>query len=54
MNLQRSLDRQYFLEALLMNDSSNPKAGETRDVDVEIYVSTFTANVHWSSITAIN
>ncbi|MPM08135.1 hypothetical protein SDC9_54447 [bioreactor metagenome] len=32
---------------------SDPKAGETRDVDVEIYVDTFTANVHWSSMTAI-
>ena len=33
---------------------SDPKAGETRNIDVEIYVDTFTANVHWSSMTAIN
>lgn len=33
---------------------SNPKAGETRNVDVEIYVDTFTANVHWSSMTALS
>lgn len=33
---------------------SDPKAGETRNVDVEIYVNTFTANVHWSSMTALN
>jgi hypothetical protein len=33
---------------------SNPKAGESRDVDVEIRVNTFTANVHWSSMTAFN
>ncbi|NCB52751.1 MAG: copper amine oxidase N-terminal domain-containing protein [Clostridia bacterium] len=32
---------------------SDPKAGETRNIDVEIYVNTFTANVHWSSMTAI-
>ena len=33
---------------------SDPKAGEIRDVDVEIRVNTFTANVHWSSMTALN
>ncbi len=33
---------------------SDPKAGEIRDVDVEIRVNTFTANVHWSSMTAFN
>jgi len=33
---------------------SNPKAGETREVDVEIYVNTFTSNVHWSSMTALD
>ena len=32
---------------------SDPKAGETRNIDVEIYVNTFSANVHWSSMTAI-
>jgi len=32
---------------------SDPKAGETRNVDVEIYVNTFTANVHWSEMTAL-
>lgn len=31
----------------------NPKAGETRDIDVEIYVNTFTANVYWEEITAL-
>ena len=33
---------------------SDPKAGEIRDVDVEIRVNTFTANVHWSNMTALN
>lgn len=33
---------------------NDPKAGETRNVDVEIYVNTFTANIHWSSMTALN
>ena len=33
---------------------SDPKAGETRNVDVEIYVNTFTANIHWSSMTALH
>ena len=33
---------------------SNPTAGETRNVDVEIYVNTFTANVHWSSMIALS
>lgn len=33
---------------------TDPKAGETREIDVEIRVNTFTANVHWSSMTAIN
>lgn len=32
---------------------SDPKAGETRNIDVEIYVNTFSKNVHWSSMTAI-
>ncbi len=32
---------------------SNPKAGETRDVDVEIYVNTYTADVHWDEMTAL-
>jgi hypothetical protein len=32
---------------------SNPKAGETRDIDVEIYVNTFTSDVHWSSLVAL-
>lgn len=32
---------------------SDPKAGETRNIDVEIYVNTFSANVHWSSMTAV-
>jgi hypothetical protein len=32
---------------------SDPKSGETRNVDVEIYVNTFTANVHWSEMTAL-
>ena len=29
-----------------------PKAGETREIDVEIRVNTFTANVYWSEMTA--
>lgn len=29
---------------------SNPKAGETRKIDVEIYVNTFTKEVHWSEM----
>lgn len=33
---------------------SAPKAGEIRDVDVEIRVNTFTENVHWSSMTALH
>lgn len=33
---------------------SNPKAGEIRDIDVEIRVNTFTNNVHWSSMTALD
>jgi hypothetical protein len=33
---------------------SDPKTGETRNVDVEIYVNTFTANVHWSSMISLN
>lgn len=32
---------------------SNPKAGESYDVDVEIYVNTFTSNVHWSEMTSL-
>jgi len=32
---------------------SNPKAGETRDIDVEICVNTFTPDVHWSEMTAL-
>ncbi|MBP1737500.1 MAG: Protease inhibitor precursor [Oscillospiraceae bacterium] len=32
---------------------SDPKAGETRDIDVEIYVNTFTANVYWNEMTAL-
>ena len=32
---------------------SNPKAGETRDIDVEICVNTFTSDVHWSEMTAL-
>jgi len=32
---------------------SNPKAGESRDVDVEIRVDTFTSNVYWSVMTAL-
>jgi hypothetical protein len=33
---------------------ADPKAGEIRDVDVEIRVNTFTENVHWSSMTALH
>ena len=33
---------------------SDPKAGEARDIDVEIRVNTFTSNVHWSSMTALD
>lgn|GEM_PF-946100 len=33
---------------------TDPKAGETCDVDVEVYVNTFTSNVHWSSMTALH
>jgi hypothetical protein len=32
---------------------SDPVAGETRDVDVEVRVDTFTSNVYWSSMTAL-
>lgn len=32
---------------------SNPKAGETRNIDVEIYVNTFTANVHWGNMKSL-
>jgi len=32
---------------------SNPKAGETRDVDVELRIDTFTRNVYWSSMMAL-
>ena len=32
---------------------SNPKAGETREVDVEVCVNTFTPDVHWSEMTAL-
>jgi hypothetical protein len=32
---------------------SNPKAGETRNVDVEIYVNTFTETVYWNEMTAL-
>lgn len=32
---------------------SNPKAGETRDIDVEIYVNTFTSNVFWGELVAL-
>lgn len=31
----------------------NPKAGETRDIDVEIHVNTFTSNVYWDEMTAL-
>lgn len=32
---------------------SNPKSGETRDIDVEIYVNTFTETVYWNEMTAL-
>ena len=32
---------------------SNPKAGETRDIDAEIYVNTFTETVYWNEMTAL-
>ena len=32
---------------------SNPKAGETRDIDVEIHVNTFTSNIYWDEMTAL-
>jgi hypothetical protein len=32
---------------------SDPKAGETRDIDVEIYVNTFTETVYWNEMTAL-
>ena len=32
---------------------SNPKAGETRDIDVKIYVNTFTSTVYWDEMTAL-
>lgn len=31
----------------------NPKAGETRDIDVEIYVNTFTSSVFWGELVAL-
>lgn len=33
---------------------SNPTAGETREIDVEIYVNTFTGTVNWSEMLALN
>lgn len=33
---------------------SDPKTGETRDIDVEIRINTFTSNVYWSSMTALD
>lgn len=33
---------------------SDPKAGETRDIDVEIYVNTFTGTVYWDEMTALS
>ncbi len=33
---------------------TDPKAGETFNTDVEVQVFTYTENVHWSSITALN
>lgn len=33
---------------------ANPRAGETCEIDVEIRVNTFTANVYWSTMTALN
>lgn len=32
---------------------SNPEAGDTRDIDVEIYVNTFTKDIHWSEMVAL-
>jgi hypothetical protein len=32
---------------------TDPKAGETREIDVEIYVNTYTADVHWSEMFAL-
>lgn len=32
---------------------ADPKAGETRNVDVEIYVNTFTETVYWNEMTAL-
>jgi hypothetical protein len=32
---------------------ANPKVGETRDIDVEIYVNTFTKDIHWSEMNAL-
>jgi hypothetical protein len=32
---------------------SNPKAGETQDIDVEIYINTFTKDIHWSEMIAL-
>jgi len=31
----------------------NPKAGETRNIDVEIYVNTYTKTVYWDEMTAL-
>ena len=33
---------------------ANPKAGEIREIDVEIRVNTFTTNVYWSTMTALS
>ena len=32
---------------------ANPKAGEVREIDVEIRVDTFTANIYWNTMTAL-
>jgi hypothetical protein len=32
---------------------ADPKAGETRDIDVEIYVNTFTGTVYWNEMIAL-
>jgi len=32
---------------------SSPNAGETREIDVEIRISTFTSDVYWSEMTAL-
>lgn len=32
---------------------SDPKAGETREIDVEIYVNTFSETVYWNEMTAL-